>query len=103
MIAETRNIRTKASQEYIEQWFETDFRENLTDYLADVSPSSHEQYDLQVDTQVDTADLMYELSHAGEHTDLYVEVSGGELAVDSAINAFDELWTDSEFPERTEN
>lgn len=103
MISGFRSLRVETSQEYIKEWFENDFRENLEDYLTEVSPSTHKEYDVQVKTNIDTADLRNEISADGEYTDVYVEVSGGELAVDSALNAFDELWTDADFPERAEN
>ena len=99
MISGFRNTRIEASKEYIEEWFDTTFAESLENYLAEVGISSHENYDLGVETQVDTADLRYELNEDGSYTDVHVEASGGELAVDSAIHAFDELWSKSGFSE----
>mgnify|MGYP006293893863 CR=1 FL=1 len=103
MIAGFRNIRIEASKEYIEEWFDTTFVENLGDYLVEVGPSPHDKYDVQAETNVDAADLRYEVSESGPYTDVHVEASGGDLAVDSAIRAFDELWNDSEFPEKAQN
>lgn len=99
MIAGFRNIRIEASKEYIEDWFDTTFVDSLENYLAEVGISSHEEYDVGVKTQIDTADLRYELNEDGDYTDVHVEAAGGELAVDSAIHAFDELWENSGFSE----
>lgn len=65
--------------------------------MADVQESSYEDYDVAVETKVDDADLRYELNENEDYTEVHVEASGGELAVDSAIQAFDELWENTGF------
>lgn len=100
MIAGIRNTRAEASKEYIEDWFNTFFVEGLEEYMADVQESSYEDYDVAVETKVDDADLRYELNENEDYTKVHVEASGGELAVDSAIQAFDELWENTGFSQQ---
>ncbi|QKQ98919.1 hypothetical protein GKQ38_05365 [Candidatus Nanohaloarchaea archaeon] len=97
MRSEVRNLLTEDSIEELEAWFEGDFSKGLKKYVAEAYDSPLDNYDFHVETLKDEADLRYNLSDSNGMTDIHVEASGGDLAANSAINAFDELWKESPF------
>lgn len=99
---EVRNLRSRDEIEDLEEWFDGDFSEGLEKYVAEAYDSPLDNYDLRVETVQDEADLRYVLSESGDMTDIHVEASGGDLAVDSALNAFDQLWKNSYFYDDTD-
>jgi len=99
---EVRNLRSRDEIEGLEEWFDGDFSEGLEKYVAEAYESPLDRYDFRVETVQDEADLRYALSEDGDMTDIHVEASGGDLAVDSALSAFDRLWKDSYFYDDTD-
>ena len=82
--------------EKVDEWFREDFYEGLERYVSEVKVSEDEDYAFDAWTQNRShAMIDYELESYEDRTDIKVDVSGGELAVDTVMEAFDDLWGDS--------
>lgn len=87
-----KNLRTEQSSSNVGEWFEQKLYNDLNDYLVSVEKSPLEEYDFRVRTVGEEADIRYEVQDLEEYTEIYFEVSGADLTVDSALSAFNELW-----------
>ena len=87
-----KNLRTEQSSSNVGEWFEKDLYNDLNNYLVAVEESPLEEYDFRVRTVGEEADIRYEVQDLEEYTEIYFEVSGADLTVDSALSAFNELW-----------
>ena len=87
-----KNLRTEQSISNVGEWFEQKLYNDLNDYLVSVEKSPLEEYDFRVRTVGEEADIRYEVQDLEEYTEIYFEVSGADLTVDSALSAFNELW-----------
>lgn len=91
-----RNLRIEEPEEKVDEWFEDEFYQGLERYVAEVDDTEDEDYTFDAWTHNRShAMIDYELEGYEDRTDIKVDIAGGELAVETVLNAFDDLWGDS--------
>ena len=93
--------RVESRPEDVEAWIEEDLYEGLESYVDELERSGDDNYEFEARTASGSyATFSYELGEYEKGTELNVEISGGELAVDTVLNAFNELWASSDLGQK---
>lgn len=91
-----KNLSIEEPEERVDDWFQDDLYQGLGRYVSEVELAEDEDYVFDAWTENRShAMINYELEGYEDRTDITVNISGGELAVDTVMEAFDYLWGDS--------